>query len=397
VELEELFEISFDEIDEGSALGASAVTERGLAWSEHEAVGLFLDELAIAARRYESTDGGREVSDQERQEAGRRIVALSEMALERLGRADTVQLLDVFRDLQDRIVSYAAAQGKAVKFEVSGGGALVQTTIAEAMVDPVLHVVRNSVRHGVEPREVRVAAGKPPEGTIRVVVGRVDGTLAVEIADDGAGIDEEAIRSRSGDNERSLLDIISSSGFTTSDRADRESGRGVGLDVVVHSIRNLLGGEILLENRLGVGATFRLVVPAGSRLIRVVIADSSDGIIAIPEALILQRPVLNSRRVKRDSFGMLFYDYHGTMLPLLTPFGAVPEGQPLLETDRVFYAVLLDAGRLRSVVVVDEILAEEAVMRNRSNPRRVYSSGLGRDVPLIFPAVDHHGDIRRRR
>ena len=132
--------------------------------------------------------------------------------------------------------------GKRVQLEIAGQSTEIDKFLIERMMDPMLHLVRNAVSHGIETPEQRVAAGKPPEGTIRLSASTVGESVIIEIADDGAGIDLAAVAQRARAkgvhtddgalDSRLLLDIICASGFSTRDEADRVSGRGVGMAVV---------------------------------------------------------------------------------------------------------------------------------------------------------------------
>lgn len=351
--------------------------------TDSQEVELYIDELAFAAAQLKDIDPS---DDQAQENAGHlceRIQLLSDVALERMGQGGTVQLLGVLNDLQPRVVAYAAELGKRVKVEVSGSGVLVHGAISDTLVDAVLHVVRNSIYHGIDSAVQRASIGKPPAGRIRIEVLETAGRVIVEVSDDGVGIDEESIRRRIGDQERTLLDVITAPGFTTKDGADRTSGRGVGLDAVVHSVRDLLGGDVELETSRGVGVRIRMTIPAKSRVVRVIVADSADGVVAIPEAVVVESHKLDLRRVRRDSFGIYYYEHRGETVPMVTPFGSTPDEESFANGEDL-HAIIARLGRFRTVIVVDEAIAEETIVR--SNRRLVYSKSVGRELPFVFPA-----------
>lgn len=161
--------------------------------------------------------------------------------------------------------------GKLVRVETPGEGITVPKHVLTALGGPLVHLVRNAVDHGVESREERLAAGKPPLATIRCTARWDDGWLTVEVHDDGRGISPERIRAHarrlgvpddlasSGGND--LLALLTRPGFTTAARVSEVSGRGVGLDVAHSEVRGI-GGTLDIDSTPGLGTCFRIVVPA---------------------------------------------------------------------------------------------------------------------------------------
>jgi two-component system chemotaxis sensor kinase CheA len=163
--------------------------------------------------------------------------------------------------------------GKSVALEADGAHVEVDRTILDAVRDPLTHLVRNAVDHGIEPAAVRVAAGKPAEGSLRLLARQEGGEILLEIADDGAGIDPARVRARAvadgllgADDaarldDREVLDLIFAPGFSTAESVTTVSGRGVGMDVVRTNIERV-GGRIDVSSSLGGGTTVRLRFPA---------------------------------------------------------------------------------------------------------------------------------------
>ena len=149
---------------------------------------------------------------------------------------------------------------RAFKLEMSGQATEIDKFLIERMMDPVLHLVRNAVSHGIETPEERTAAGKRPDGTIRLAASTVGESVMLEVSDDGRGMDVQAIDRRAraagldvaeGDiDSRMLLEVICSPGFSTRDEADRASGRGVGMAVVRDTVQEL-GGTLSVETASG--------------------------------------------------------------------------------------------------------------------------------------------------
>ncbi|MCL6451646.1 MAG: thymidine phosphorylase, partial [Acetobacteraceae bacterium] len=176
------------------------------------------------------------------------------------------ELLDRF----PRVVREAARSlGKEVEFEIEGRDIELDRSLLDQMVDPLVHLLRNAVDHGIEPPEQRLAHGKSAVGRIVLHAAREESSVVIRITDDGRGIDRRALRAKAeeaglavgelGDEE--ILRIIARPGFSTADRVTQLSGRGVGMDVVVARVR-ALGGSVELRTREGEGTTVTLRLPA---------------------------------------------------------------------------------------------------------------------------------------
>lgn len=210
-------------------------------------------------------------------------------------RVRLVPVGEVFRRMPFVVRDLARDSGKRVQLEIAGQSTEIDKFLIERMMDPILHLVRNAVGHGIETVERRVAAGKPPDGTIRLSASTVGESVMIEIADDGAGIDLEAIARRApaksihGDDgaldSRVLLDIICASGFSTRAEADRISGRGVGMDVVRGTVREL-GGTLDVDTEPGRGTTFTITLPLTLAVIDAIITHVGDQTFAVPQSAI---------------------------------------------------------------------------------------------------------------
>ncbi|MBV6416127.1 MAG: hypothetical protein CMLOHMNK_00658 [Steroidobacteraceae bacterium] len=160
--------------------------------------------------------------------------------------------------------------GKQIELRLGGEHTELDKTVLEKIGDPLVHLVRNSIDHGIEPPDVRIARGKSPAGTIRLDASQRGGCIVVEVRDDGGGLDRRRIieRARSrgliaGEAEpddTAISELIFSPGFSTAEEATEVSGRGVGMDVVRRNVK-ALGGSIEVESRAGEGARFTLTLP----------------------------------------------------------------------------------------------------------------------------------------
>ena len=165
-----------------------------------------------------------------------------------------------------------AACGKQVRLEMEGSHTELDKTLLEAIKDPLTHLVRNALDHGLEAPDRRVAIGKPPEGVVRLRAFHDGGHVVVEISDDGAGIDPNALRrtavqkglmsaeEAAGRSDHEIVSVIFLPGFSTAETLSNISGRGVGMDVVRTNIEGI-GGSIDVRSTLGAGSTFTLRIP----------------------------------------------------------------------------------------------------------------------------------------
>ena len=193
----------------------------------------------------------------------------------------------------------AVALDKRVRIETDGDDTELDRSIIEAIKDPLTHIVRNAVDHGIEEPEVRVAAGKPEEGVVLVRAYHEGGRVTIEVSDDGAGIDLDAVRAKAVElasmapelakrmSEREAIELLFLPGFSTADHVTTVSGRGVGMDVVRTNIERI-GGSIEISSRPGEGTTFKIRIPLTLAIIPVLIATSGDERFAIPQANLLE-------------------------------------------------------------------------------------------------------------
>ncbi len=191
-----------------------------------------------------------------------------------------------------RIVRQVASElGKQVDFIVGNADGEMDRTVLERIVAPLEHMLRNAVDHGIEPSDVRRAAGKSEQGTIRLSLGREGGDIVLTLADDGGGIKLDAVRrkalergmmdSASDLTDYEILQFILEAGFSTAEKVTQISGRGVGMDVV-HSEVKQLGGSMSIDSVPGEGTTFRIRLPFTVSVNRALMVLSGEDLYAIP-------------------------------------------------------------------------------------------------------------------
>ncbi|MBC2771723.1 chemotaxis protein CheA [Rhizobium sp. AQ_MP] len=176
----------------------------------------------------------------------------------------------VFQRMSRIVREVADMVGKSIRLVTEGENTEVDKTVIDKLAEPLTHMIRNAVDHGIESPEKRAAAGKNPEGTVKLTAKHRSGRIVIELVDDGAGINRERVRQKAIDNDLIAADanltdeeidnLIFMPGFSTADKISDISGRGVGMDVVKRSIQ-ALGGRISITSRPGHGSTFTMSLP----------------------------------------------------------------------------------------------------------------------------------------
>jgi two-component system, chemotaxis family, sensor kinase CheA len=270
-----------------------------------------------------------------------------------------------------RIVRDVGLQcGKEVELIVRGGQTDLDKTILDAIAEPLTHLVRNAVGHGIETAEERVRAGKRPRGILRLGAYHQGNQVVIEISDDGAGIDAEKVRQRALSQglvtagqaarltEAETLDLILQPGFSTAEEITELSGRGVGLDVV-QSVLGRLKGTVEIETVPGRGTTFRLRLPLTLAIIRALMFRVEQRLYALP----LNAVAEIARTVEEDIHRVEHYEVlqlRNDVLPLLR-LGSTPESGPETARHKVFVLVI-SSGDRKFGVIVDGLEGEDELV-----------------------------------
>ncbi|HEX3820649.1 MAG TPA: chemotaxis protein CheA [Candidatus Sulfotelmatobacter sp.] len=225
----------------------------------------------------------------------------------------------------------ALACAKLVCVEMEGNDTELDKTIIEAIKDPLTHLVRNAVDHGIETPEVRRAVGKPVEGRLCLRAFHEGGQVNIEITDDGAGLDLERIRNKAVQkglisaeqmlrmSESEICNLIFLPGFSTAEKVTNVSGRGVGMDVVKTNIGKI-GGTVDLQSKAGQGSTVRMKIPLTLAIIPALIVSSAGDRYAIPQVSLLELVRLEGEQVGKgieSVNGSPVHRLRGRLLPLL--------------------------------------------------------------------------------
>ena len=283
---------------------------------------------------------------------------------------------NVWTKLPRVVRDLATSCGKQVRIEMEGQETELDKTIIEAIKDPLTHIVRNSVDHGIETAEVRAARNKPAEGCLTMRAFHEGGQVNIEICDDGGGIDFERVKrkalqrglvspeqaSRMGDNE--ALQMIFLPGFSTAEKITNVSGRGVGLDVVKTNIEKI-GGTVDLQSQPGDGTTIKIKIPLTLAIIPALIVGSGGDRFAIPQVSLLELVRLEAHQARQQIeiiCGAPVYRLRGQLLPLVYLNRELKLGEQAEADSAAVKIVILQADGHPFGLVVDEINDTEEIV-----------------------------------
>ncbi len=296
-----------------------------------------------------------------------------------------------------RLVRDAArATGKAVRLEVEGSEIEVDRALVDALGEPLVHLLRNAVDHGIEPADVRAARAKPAEGTIRLTATRDRNAVLLHIRDDGGGIDREQVAAKAVArgllpagvgplDDAALLQLLATPGFSTAAEVSALSGRGVGLDAVLAGVRQV-GGTVQVETAPGEGTLWTLRLPISVAIVPALLVRVAGYCYAFPLAYV--RETLDVSEPAAVAGGVL--QVRGTAVPLVSA-RALMQLEPHEDARP---PVVLVEGRGTTVgVVVDAVLGQQEVVveplaalrgaRSLFNGATILADGT---VALIFDA-----------
>ncbi len=223
-----------------------------------------------------------------------RLDAISGELREQVMRLRMIPVAGVFRKHVRTVRDLAANLGKRARLELVGDETELDKLLVEALDEPLMHLVRNAVDHGLETPEARVAAGKPAEGVVTLAAAHRGNQVEIRVADDGRGLDPQKLRAKAVErglltaaeaqdlDDRSARELIFRPGFSTAAQVSEVSGRGVGMDVVRQIVITRLKGAIELESNLGQGSTVVLKLPLTLAIIQVIVARAGGETFAIP-------------------------------------------------------------------------------------------------------------------
>ena len=276
----------------------------------------------------------------------------------------------VFSRFPRMVRDIAQRLGKQIDLKLTGEQTELDKTVLEKIGDPLVHLVRNSIDHGIEMPDVRIAAGKDAVGTVHLDACHRGGNIAVEVSDDGGGLDKDRILAKArqrglvGPNDiltdDQIHDLIFLPGFSTAEKTTDLSGRGVGMDVVRRNVKEL-GGKIELRSEPGKGSRFIITLP-----LTLAIVDGQSVAVGTETYIIPLISIVESMRLKETSISRLsghneVFSFRGDYLPIIRLhelFGVEPRARALHEG----LVVIAEGDGRRVGLFVDDLLGQQQVV-----------------------------------
>ncbi|MEP6688451.1 MAG: chemotaxis protein CheA [Gemmatimonadales bacterium] len=266
----------------------------------------------------------------------------------------------------------ARSERKRVRLVATGGETLLDKTVLDRLGEPLVHLLTNAIVHGIESEEDRVAAGKPAEASLVLRAAPISDRVVITVSDNGRGLDLARIRAKAealgiapaeGDVEQ-LSNLIFRPGFSTTDQVSTLAGRGVGLDVVAQSIREL-GGTIEIRSVAGRGVTFVLGLPLTLAIVKSLIVEVDRERYAVPLSHVVETARVDPAAIHDiHQQGMTIWRGHPVAV---TDGGALLGSLPTGQEGRAFYLVITSGGR-RRVILVDRLIGYQDVVVKGLDP-----------------------------
>ena len=264
----------------------------------------------------------------------------------------------------------AKKTGKDIELIINGENTELDKTVMEQIGDPLVHLVRNAVDHGIEPAEKRLAAGKSEQGTIWLDAYHQGGSIVIEIKDNGGGINREAVFNKALEkglidanaslSDQQVFDLIFEPGFSTAKAVSDISGRGVGMDVVKKNIQ-ALGGRIQVDSVPGEGSTFKVYLPLTLAILDGQLVKVGDEVFVIPLITIVESLQIKPEQINRVSGDMVLYRLREDNVPVIPIFELfnLPAAHQAVDNALM---VVVEADGQKVGLMVDDLLAQQQVV-----------------------------------
>lgn len=283
----------------------------------------------------------------------------------------------VFNRFPRMVRQLARELGKKVRLDVIGAETELDRTVIDEIGDPLVHLIRNALDHGIEAPDVRAARGKPEEGTVQLRAYHSGNHVFIEIEDDGAGISREKVLQKAINRgivspeaaehltDEQVYELIFAPGFSTADHISDISGRGVGLDVVKSTIESL-GGTVAVDSRPGQGSLFSIQLPLTLSIISVLLVQIAEETYAIPLSSIIETALVKKEEIF-SAHNQPVIDFRGKIVPLvrLKDVFAVPGAAD--DGDAVAVVIVRKGEKLAALAVDSFIGQQEVVLKSLGN------------------------------
>ncbi len=340
-------------------------------------------------------------------ETSRRLTRLSDDLQVEVMRSRMLPIESVFSKFPRLVRDLAQKVSKHIDFIVEGKDTELDRSVAEQISDPIIHLLRNSIDHGIETEEERTAIGKNPVGQIRLSARHEENQIVIDVEDDGHGIDPEKLKAKalskglissesaSHMGNREALELIFLSGFSTAEKISDISGRGVGMDIVRTNIEKL-NGSITLETEIGQGTRFTVRLPLTLAIIRALLINVGSQVYALPLNSVIEALRIEAKDI-RSINNHEAIELRGEVLPLIR-LAEFFDGKIERNTsaDAREFIVAVRWGNRRGGLIVDSLIGEqEIVIKSLGNVFRASNGvsggavlGDGQVAPILdIPAI----------
>jgi two-component system chemotaxis sensor kinase CheA len=333
----------------------------------------FMGELVVHRTRVEGLAHDADVPGlaQAMQDLTRSSQALQQMVMQ----VRMIEVEAVFLRFPRLVRDLSSKLGKQVQLLLTGGETELDRTVVDSLGDPMVHLVRNSLDHGLETTEARIAAGKPEVGTLEISARHAGGNVVISVRDDGAGIDARRVAEKAAEkglipaeavdsiDTPKAIELLFHPGFSTAEEVNDISGRGVGMDAVRNMVR-ALGGEVLVTSELGKGTDAQIRLPLTLAIMSALLVEANGLPFAIPLDRV-ERTLLLSDHTIRSVAGSRMLVMRDDVLPIVdgsAALGHAPSG------DAATHAVIVRAGEQRLAVAVNHLVGQRELVTRALPP-----------------------------
>lgn len=286
-----------------------------------------------------------------------------------------VPLKQIFLPMNRLVQSLSQKMGKKVRFTITGDELALDKTIVESLNEPLVHLLRNALDHGLEKPDEREEKGKDPTGIVNLTAWRKGDTAYVEVLDDGRGLNAARIRAKAEEkglvepgaemSEQETIALILSSGFSTAEKVTDVSGRGVGMDAVANAIRTQLGGDIIIENRKEGGSRFTLSIPlsrsVNEGIVEALVCRVGDEMLIVPSRDVLEIYAPSPHDLVCLPDGSETVSVRGQIFHLLRLCNHLELGESCKDISTGLI-VTVRQGDVKAALLVDEVMRQQQVV-----------------------------------
>ncbi|MEF8874713.1 MAG: chemotaxis protein CheA [Candidatus Thermoplasmatota archaeon] len=278
----------------------------------------------------------------------------------------------VFKRFPRMVRDVAKENDKKVNFQMEGEEIELDRTLLDRITDPLVHLLRNAIDHGIEPVEVREKKGKPPEGEVKLVAKQKEDNVVIEVSDDGRGLDKDAIKEKAVEKglagqeqveelpEEEIYMFVFHPHFSTKEEVTEVSGRGIGMEVVKKTMDSL-GGEVHIESEKDKGTTITLVLPPSAAIIRSFLVEVGERTYALPI-----EDIEETVRIDRDAVeeieGSDFIRLRGEYIPLVHLRKEFNVERQIESDEKLTITIVSKEGKMAGFVI-DEVLSEKEIVK----------------------------------